>query len=132
MRSLEEELPPLAAKPSFALASGDVPSRRTRLQAVLATARPRQWFKNLLVVAAPGAAGALANDHVPIRVGLAFVAFCLLASGIYAINDVRDAAEDRLHPRKRYRPVAAGELDPRAGTILGVVLMAAGLLLCAA
>jgi decaprenyl-phosphate phosphoribosyltransferase len=92
--------------------------------------RPQQWIKNLLVIAAAGAAGALGHDDVPVRVGLAFVAFCMLASGIYAINDVRDVAEDRVHPRKRFRPVAAGELDPRTATILGFVLMIAGLALC--
>ena len=53
--------------------------------------RPKQWIKNALVVAAAGAAGALGHDDVPVRVGLACVAFCLLASGIYAVNDVRDA-----------------------------------------
>ena len=105
---------------------------RTPLRAALATIRPRQWIKNLLVVAAAGAAGALGHDDVPVRVGLAGIAFCLLASGIYAINDVRDAPEDRLHPRKRHRPVAAGELDPRAATWMGVSLMVAGLALCAA
>ena len=83
------------------------------LRAALVTLRPRQWLKNPLVIAAAGAAGALGHDDVPVRVALAFVAFCMLASGIYAINDVRDRDEDRLHPRKRYRPVAAGELDPR-------------------
>ena len=87
-------------------------------------------MKNALVIAAAGAAGALGHDDVPLRVGLAFVAFCLLASGVYAINDVRDASEDRAHPRKRLRPVAAGELDPGAATALGVALMLAGLALC--
>jgi decaprenyl-phosphate phosphoribosyltransferase len=58
---------------------------------------------------------------------LACVAFCLLASGLYAINDVRDAPEDRLHPRKRYRPVAAGELEPRLAVFLGTCLIAAGI-----
>ena len=86
---------------------------RSRLHAVVATARPRQWIKNLLVIAAAGAAGALGHDDVPVRVTLAFVAFCLISSGIYAINDSRDVAEDRLHPRKRLRPVAAGDLEPR-------------------
>ena len=104
--------------------------RRGPLLAVLVTLRPRQWIKNVLVIAAAGAAGALGHDDVPVRVGLAFVAFCLLASGIYAINDVRDAAEDRLHPRKRFRPVAVGELEPRSAVALGVGLMAAGLVLC--
>jgi decaprenyl-phosphate phosphoribosyltransferase len=58
------------------------------------------------------------------------MAFCLLASGIYAINDVRDVHEDRLHPRKRLRPVAAGELDPTVATALGLALMLVGLALC--
>jgi decaprenyl-phosphate phosphoribosyltransferase len=98
---------------------------------VLVTARPKQWIKNALVVAAAGAAGALGHDDVPVRVGLACAAFCLLASGIYAINDVRDAPEDRLHPRKRFRPVAAGELDPRVATLLGVALVAGGIVLAA-
>jgi decaprenyl-phosphate phosphoribosyltransferase len=105
--------------------------RRGPLRAALVTIRPRQWVKNVLVIAAAGAAGALGDDDVPLRVALAFVAFCLLASGIYAINDVRDAPEDRLHPRKRYRPVAAGELEPGVAVLLGVTLMAAGLTLCA-
>ncbi|MGO9971490.1 MAG: decaprenyl-phosphate phosphoribosyltransferase [Solirubrobacteraceae bacterium] len=106
-------------------------SRRRRLRATLVTARPRQWIKNALVVAAAGAAGALGHDDVPGRVALACAAFCLLASGIYAINDVRDAPEDRRHPRKRYRPVAAGELDPSAALGAGAVMMLAGLALCA-
>jgi decaprenyl-phosphate phosphoribosyltransferase len=104
--------------------------RRSRLRAVLVTMRPRQWSKNVLVVAAAGAAGALGRDHVPLRVGVAFAAFCLLASGIYAINDVRDVEEDRRHPRKRFRPVAAGELPVRDAVWLGVGLMAAGLVIC--
>ena len=106
--------------------------RRPPWRAVLVTMRPKQWVKNALVVAAAGAAGALTRDDVPLRVGLACLAFCLLASGIYAINDVRDAPEDRRHPRKRFRPVAAGELDPRAATLLGVALLAGGLALSAA
>lgn len=105
--------------------------RRRPLHAAIVTARPRQWLKNTLVIAAPGAAGALGHDDVPLRVGIAFVAFCLLASGIYAINDVRDAEEDRLHPRKRMRPIAAGELSPATAVRFGVGLMIAGLALCA-
>ena len=106
--------------------------RRSRVYAALVTIRPRQWLKNALVIAAPGAAGALGRDDVPVRVGLACIAFCLLASGIYAVNDVRDIAEDRAHPRKRYRPVAAGELEPGTALALGAALMLTGLALCAA
>jgi decaprenyl-phosphate phosphoribosyltransferase len=90
--------------------------------------RPKQWIKNSLVIAAPAAAGALGHDDVPVRAGLATLAFCLLAAGIYCVNDVRDAPEDRLNPFKRDRPVAAGELDARLATLLGIWLMAAGLI----
>ena len=103
------------------------PQPRGRLRAALATARPRQWIKNGLVIAAAGAAGALGHDDVPVRVLVAFGAFCLLASGIYCLNDVRDASEDRLHPRKRHRPVAAGALSSTEAVLLGVVLIAGGL-----
>jgi decaprenyl-phosphate phosphoribosyltransferase len=99
------------------------------VRAVVRTMRPKQWVKNVLVVAAAGAAGALGHDDVPGRVAVATVAFCLLASGLYAINDVRDAPEDRLHPRKRHRPVASGELDARLAAGMGVGLIVVGLLL---
>jgi decaprenyl-phosphate phosphoribosyltransferase len=100
--------------------------------ALLATARPRQWLKNALVIAAPGAAGALGRDDVPQRVALACLAFCALASGIYAINDVRDVAEDRRHPVKRLRPVAAGQLSERSAVTFGVALMLGGVAVCLA
>jgi decaprenyl-phosphate phosphoribosyltransferase len=105
------------------------PSRHLWL-AALETIRPRQWIKNLLVVAAAGAAGALGHDDVPGRVAVAFVALCLLASGIYAVNDVHDVEEDRLHPRKRFRPVAAGDLAIRDALALGATLILVGLGLC--
>ncbi len=137
VRSMKTRDPlPASAFPGSASGEGPIapPSdaRRSALRAAIVTIRPRQWAKNALVVAAAGAAGALGDDEVPPRVALAFVAFCLLASGIYAINDVRDAPEDRLHPLKRFRPIAAGELEPRAGLALGIGLMAAGLIVCAA
>ncbi|MEA2157813.1 MAG: decaprenyl-phosphate phosphoribosyltransferase [Solirubrobacteraceae bacterium] len=110
----------------------DAQSRRGPLHAALVTLRPKQWIKNVLVIAAAGAAGALGADDVPFRVGVAFVAFCMLASGIYAVNDVRDREEDRRHPRKRRRPIAAGELEPSSALVLGFALMLGGLVLCAA
>lgn len=93
--------------------------------------RPRQWIKNLLVFAAPAAAGVLDQaDHLG-RTTLVFVAFCLAASGTYAINDAADAVADRTHPRKRFRPVAAGEISFRSALLLGVVLLAAGIAVAA-
>lgn len=105
--------------------------RRSRPRALLALARPRQWVKNALVIAAPGAAGALGHDDVPVRVVLAAIVFCLISASIYALNDVRDRHEDRRHPRKRFRPVAAGEVAPREAVVFGIVLMIAGLILAA-
>jgi len=70
--------------------------------------RPRQWVKNVLVVAAPLASADLVHASVWIKVGLAFVAFCLAASGVYLVNDAKDVVEDRQHPVKRNRPIAAG------------------------
>jgi hypothetical protein len=87
-------------------------ARRSRPGAVIATMRPKQWLKNVLVIAAAGAAGAFDHAGTLGRVTAAFAAFCFLASGIYAMNDVRDAEEDRLHPRKRFRPPRA---HPRTG-----------------
>jgi decaprenyl-phosphate phosphoribosyltransferase len=98
----------------------------------VALARPRQWVKNALVVGAPGAAGALGSDDVPARVIVTCVAFCLLSAGIYAVNDVRDRHEDRCHPRKWSRPVAAGELAPQEAMAHGLGWIVCGLVLGAA
>jgi decaprenyl-phosphate phosphoribosyltransferase len=106
------------------------PARYRRVHAVVATLRPRQWMKNVLVIAAAGAAGALTHDDVLGRVTIAGLAFCLLASGLYAINDVHDAAEDRRHPVKRFRPVAAGEIKPGTAVALGITLIAVGIVAC--
>jgi decaprenyl-phosphate phosphoribosyltransferase len=106
--------------------------RRRGPHALVAAMRPRQWIKNLLVIAAPGAAGALGHDDVPVRVAVAFIAFCLLSAATYLVNDVRDVHEDRHHPRKRHRPVAAGELDPRHALIAAGALILVGLGLCLA
>ncbi len=80
---------------------------------LLRACRPRQWLKNLLVALAPAAAGALTRPGVIAEAACAFASFCLLASATYLVNDVRDREQDQRHPRKRLRPVAAGELAPR-------------------
>jgi decaprenyl-phosphate phosphoribosyltransferase len=89
--------------------------------------RPRQWTKNVLVATAPLAAGRLLELPVLIGVGLAFIAFCLVSAGVYLLNDVRDVEEDRLHPKKRFRPIAAGELSPTAALVLAAVVGIGGL-----
>jgi decaprenyl-phosphate phosphoribosyltransferase len=105
-----------------------VPARAVGLAlpvAFVRAARPRQWIKNLLVLAAPGAAGVLANPDVPGKLLVTFVCFCALASSTYLLNDVHDRAEDSLHPRRRLRPIAAGEL-PVSLAVPAAVLLAAG------
>jgi len=95
-----------------------------RLRALLRTARPRQWTKNLLVFAAPGAAGVLSHGHDVLRASATFGVFCLVASGTYFMNDTLDAASDRHHPTKRLRPVAAGELAAGVALAVGVAAQA--------
>jgi decaprenyl-phosphate phosphoribosyltransferase len=92
--------------------------------------RPRQWTKNLLVVAAPLAAGRLFDNPVWWQTLVAFVAFCLVSGAVYLVNDSLDVESDRAHPRKRHRPIAAGELSIRtalvAAAVATVVALAGG------
>jgi decaprenyl-phosphate phosphoribosyltransferase len=97
--------------------------------AVVRTMRPRQWVKNLLVLAAPLAAGELFAPDVLGPTIVAFVAFCLVSSAVYLINDSADVESDRLHPTKRLRPIAAGELTVRQGLVAAEALILAGLAL---
>jgi decaprenyl-phosphate phosphoribosyltransferase len=97
------------------------------IHGLVRTARPKQWVKNILVFAAPGAAGVL-DDWPELGYALlAFVAFCLAASGIYFWNDALDIEADRLHPTKRFRPIAAGTLRPSTAKVVGTVLAVASL-----
>jgi decaprenyl-phosphate phosphoribosyltransferase len=96
---------------------------------LLRLARPKQWVKNVLVFAAPGAAGVL-DEAGPLRdTLLAFVCFCLAASGTYFLNDARDVDADRRHPTKCTRPVAAGLVPVNVATVGGVALLVAGIAL---
>jgi decaprenyl-phosphate phosphoribosyltransferase len=103
-------------------------SRRPAAAVLLRACRPRQWSKNLLVLAAPAAAGVLDRTGVAPRVAFAFVALCLLSSATYLLNDVRDRDQDRMHPRKRTRPVAAGEISSRTAVRAAAALSALGLI----
>lgn len=107
--------------------STEVAVRPSRLPAAIRAMRPRQWVKNVLVATAPLAGARLFAPGVLLQVALAFVAFCLVSATIYLVNDVRDVEEDRLHPRKRFRPIAAGELAPNAALVLSLVTGVLGL-----
>ena len=110
-------------------------SRRDRLPMPLAALRPYQWPKNLVVFAAlafsAGEAWHLSEPGTwwPLlwRSGVLFGLWCLVASGIYLINDIVDREVDRLHPRKRLRPIASGALPVRVAWVASAVLILGGL-----
>ena len=112
------QLEPGAAPPVAA-----PPPRRPAWLALLVAVRPRQWIKNLLVLAVPAAAGALDRAAVLGDTALAFVAFCLASAGTYLLNDLADREADRLHPVKRRRPLASGELSAGAAVVAAGVLL---------
>jgi len=118
---MSEEAPPVAGPPKN-LATG-----------IIKALRPRQWVKNLLVLAAPlfALGGDVHYDYrdVLIKVGIAFVAFSLAASSIYLVNDARDVEADREHPTKRFRPIAAGVVPESLAYALAVVLAVASLVI---
>lgn len=101
--------------------------------ALVASLRPRQWTKNLLVFAGLIFSRGLHEPGLVARSGLAFALFCLLSGGVYLINDVVDAERDRAHPQKRHRPVASGRLPEGIALVAGVGFLigtaAAGFLL---
>ncbi len=92
------------------------------LRPLLQTLRPHQWTKNLVVFAALGLSKHLFEAQPLGRSLLAFLIFCGLSGTVYVVNDLADVERDRLHPRKRLRPIASGALAPRRAAIFGAVL----------
>jgi decaprenyl-phosphate phosphoribosyltransferase len=89
--------------------------------------RPKQWPKNVLVFAAPGAAKVITQSGPFARTIGAFVAFCLVSSATYLLNDVSDVEADRRHPTKKNRPIASGALSVRNAIVGTLVLFALGI-----
>jgi len=96
------------------------------LTALLASLRPRQWVKNLFVFAGLVFGQQLFTPAVW-TAGAAFLVFCGLSGAVYLLNDVADRDKDRLHPDKRFRPIAAGRLAPGHAVAAAVVLIVVGL-----
>lgn len=107
----------------------DRPRSEVQPRALLRAMRPRQWIKNVLVAAAPGAAGVLTQPAVAGRVMVAFVAFCLVSSAIYLFNDIADVEADARHPVKSKRPIAAGEVPVGVASGAAGASLALGLVL---
>lgn len=101
------------------------------LDGMIKALRPRQWVKNVLVVAAPAAAGTemLTDGTVLLKVAIAFIVFCMAASSIYLINDAMDVEADRQHPTKRFRPIAAGVLPVPVAYAMAAILIIGALVI---
>lgn len=92
--------------------------------------RPHQYAKNLLVLAAPGAAGRLDEADVVARSIASFVLFCAVSSAGYVVNDLLDADADRLHPVKKSRPIASGQVSAAQARVLLAAIALPALVLC--
>jgi len=104
----------------------ELPAQLPTVEPYLRVLRPHQWLKNMLVFLPLLAAHQF--DMVTLGQSLlAFVAFCLIASSVYVLNDLLDLAADRAHPRKRNRPFASGAVPLSHGTVLAPLLLLAGL-----
>lgn len=98
------------------------------LKFILKSMRPKQWTKNILLLAGlyfpkhEGGSPLLFEADSLLRAIIGFFVFCALAGTVYLVNDVIDAPKDRLHPKKRHRPIASGRLSPRAAILAGCIL----------
>jgi 4-hydroxybenzoate polyprenyltransferase len=129
METITSEHPTVPAEPGQAEATEPVVPRRSPLRAAIKTGRPHEWIKNVLVFAGLLFSGKFNQPHEVLEAMLAFVSFCLISSAGYFVNDLVDVELDRKHPKKRFRPLAAGELSERAAMTIAPVLAAVAIAL---
>ncbi|MEX2108441.1 MAG: UbiA prenyltransferase family protein [Solirubrobacterales bacterium] len=122
MGTITSEQP--AVQPASTQASLDEPvvPRRSPLRAAIKTGRPQEWIKNVFVFAGLLFSGKFNDPSAVIEATLAFVAFCGISSAGYYVNDLIDIELDRKHPKKRFRPLAAGELSERRAKTIAPLL----------
>lgn len=96
---------------------------------ILRLLRPRQWIKNFAIFATAVFSGQLFNTFILEKVFFGFILFCGLSSAAYIVNDIFDIEKDRLHPFKKYRPLAHGDITIETGIIVAAILMASCLYL---
>src|SRR3954463_6231005 len=113
METITSEQPTVPAEPnrSHEPETGEVVPRRTPLRAAIKTGRPKEWIKNVFVFAGLLFSGKFNQSHDVLEAFITFVAFCLISSAGYFVNDLIDVELDRKHPKKRFRPLAARELS---------------------
>lgn len=93
-----------------------------KVKALFLLMRPFQWVKNIILFLPLFFAQEMGDTTKLWNVAVLFVGFCMLTSGVYVFNDVSDAGEDRLHPVKRFRPVASGKIQPATAIVLMFLL----------
>ncbi len=101
-----------------------------RLLKFIELIRPKQWIKNLFVFAPILFAGQLLNFPLLFQSIIAFIAFCGVSSSVYVLNDIIDVESDRAHRKKRYRPIAAGDVTINQAKITFVILLILTAVLC--
>jgi len=124
METITSEQPTVPAPPdgSREPETGEVVPRRSPLRAAIKTGRPKEWIKNVFVFAGLLFSGKFNQSHDVLEAFVTFVAFCLISSAGYFVNDLIDVDLDRKHPKKRFRPLAAGELSEGAAKAIAPAL----------
>ena len=102
-------------------------AQRTSALPLVKLLRPAQWAKNLFLFIPPFFAGEMLHSDLVVRLVVAFICFSGVASAIYILNDYRDIESDRKHPKKRKRPLAAGEVTPSVALVVMGILAGGGL-----
>jgi 4-hydroxybenzoate polyprenyltransferase len=125
METITSEQPtvPQADHPSDEPETTVIP-RRSPLRAAIKTGRPKEWIKNVFVFAGLIFSGKFTQGHDVLEAVLTFIAFCLISSAGYFVNDLIDVDLDRKHPKKKFRPLAAGELSESAAMVIAPSLAA--------
>ncbi len=108
--------------PAAASMEEPVAPKRSPLRAAIKTGRPQEWIKNFFVFAGLLFSGKFNQPHEVMEATLTFISFCLISSAGYYVNDLIDVELDRKHPKKRFRPLAAGELSESTAKTIAPLL----------
>jgi 4-hydroxybenzoate polyprenyltransferase len=120
----EQPIVPEPDQPEQPAADEPVVPRRSPLRAAIKTGRPKEWVKNVFVFAGLLFSGKFNQSHDVFLAVVTFVSFCLISSAGYYVNDLIDVELDRKHPKKKFRPLAAGELSEGLAKAIAPVLAA--------
>lgn len=99
-----------------------------RIKYLIISMRPKQWIKNLFVIAALFFSKNMMDVSIVLRVSFAFVIFCLFSSSVYLINDILDLEKDKSHPKKSSRPLASGLLSTKISLLSSLILLSVAII----